>query len=297
MLGILFFAAVSLEQQVKQTYKERDYLRANLEREVASKTESLSKALQDLSAAQAEIVSSAKLASLGTLSAGIAHEINNSLNYVNGSLTPLANILKKEALSESDRGKAKKLLDVMRDGLHLTAQIITNLKSYSRSAGQMEDTALRDLAESALAILKPKLKKDIIISVNIESDIFANLDKVSLTQVLINLIDNACDAMDSNTSEKILKISAYANAAEWGISIQDNGPGIPESVRNQMFDPFFTTKPVGKGTGLGLHIVNSEVKKNGGKIEVNSEIGKGTTMTIKFPLHARKEQVERKEAS
>jgi signal transduction histidine kinase len=297
MLGILFFAAVSLEQQVRQTYKERDYLRANLEHEVAAKTESLSKALQDLGAAQAEIIASAKLASLGTLSAGIAHEINNSLNYVNGSLSPLGSILRKESLTDSDRAKAGRLLDVMRDGLHLTAQIISNLKGYARTAGEIETILLRELAESALAILRPKLKKDIVISLEIPQELAAPLDKVSLTQVLINLIDNGCDAMENNTGEKKLTISAAVAATGWMISIRDTGPGIPDHVRTQMFDPFFTTKPVGKGTGLGLHIVNSEIKKHGGKIEVDSSPGVGTTMTIKFPMPESNGQNEQKEAS
>lgn len=290
MLGILFFAAVSLEQIVSETYRERDYLRAYLEKEVAVKTESLAKALADLKAAQAEIIASAKLASLGTLSAGIAHEINNSLNFVKGSLGPLANFLKKETLTDSERNKAQKLLNVMQDGLNLTAQIIVNLKTYTRATGTTSREVMQPLVENVLTMLHSKIKKnEVTVRVNIPENFEVELDKVCMTQVLTNLIDNACDAMEGVAGERVLGICVRQEVEHWFLEVSDTGPGIPEDVRAQIFDPFFTTKPVGKGTGLGLYIVNSEIAKRGGKIEACSNPGKGTVMTLKFSTTAQKE--------
>lgn len=282
MLGILFFAAISLNQIVNETYLERDYLRANLEAEVATKTASLAKAIEDLKVAQAEIISNAKLASLGTLSAGIAHEINNSLNYVRGSLNPLSNFLKKDSLTETERAKAQKLVTVMNEGLKLTEQIIINLKTYSSKTGSVSHEELLPLIENVLALLKPKLKDKVEVKLNIPPHFRVELDPVCVTQVLSNLIDNACDAMESNSGERLLTISAQWNESHWLLSVADNGPGIPDGIRSQIFDPFFTTKPVGKGTGLGLYIVRSEVTKRGGKVETQTEAGRGTTVLLQF---------------
>jgi len=292
MLGILFFAAVSLEQTVRQTYDERDYLRLNLEKEVAAKTESLAKALDELKSAQGEIVASAKLASLGTLSAGIAHEINNSLNYVRGSLAPLSNFLKKETITAEDRSKAQRLLGVMQDGLQLTNQIIINLKTYSSANGTTIRDELRPTVENVLSMLHPKIKNKVTVVLDIPENFTVEFDKVCVTQVLSNLIDNACDAMATNEGERKINISACmvaTNETRWVLSVSDNGPGIPEHVRAQIFDPFFTTKPVGQGTGLGLYIVNSEVSKRGGKVEVVSKPGVGTTMILHFPAQPQRE--------
>ncbi|MEY4064283.1 MAG: hypothetical protein RIR26_491 [Pseudomonadota bacterium] len=289
MLGILFFAAVSLNQIVNETYIERDYLRAHLESEVVSKTASLAKALEDLKTAQAEIISNAKLASLGTLSAGIAHEINNSLNYVRGSLSPLSNLLKRESLTEIEQAKAQKLLSVMNDGLKLTEQIIINLKTYSSRTGTVSYEELLPIVENVLALLKPKLKEKVTVALNIPPDFQVEMDRVCVTQVLSNLIDNACDAMESNSEERILTIAAQWNESHWTLAVTDNGAGIPENIRSQIFDPFFTTKPVGKGTGLGLYIVRSEMAKRGGKIETLTEAGKGTTVILQFAHSSHKE--------
>jgi signal transduction histidine kinase len=290
MLGILFFAAVSLEQVVSETYRERDYLRANLEQEVAFKTNSLAKALSDLKNAQAEIVASAKLASLGTLSAGIAHEINNSLNFVKGSLQPLSNILKKEVISEADRTKAEKLVRVMNDGLSLAAQIIVNLKTYTRATGTVSKETLRPLVENVLTMLHSKIQRlEVRIENAIPDDFVADVDKVCMTQVITNLVDNACDAMENQNGERRIRITAEHSGGGWALIVADNGPGIPEHIRAQIFDPFFTTKPEGKGTGLGLYIVSSEIAKRGGKIEVVSSAEKGTEMKLRFFREQQKE--------
>jgi C4-dicarboxylate-specific signal transduction histidine kinase len=177
----------------------------------------------------------------------------------------------------------------MNDGLKLTEQIIINLKTYSSRTGTVSYEELLPIVENVLALLKPKLKEKVTVALNIPPDFQVEMDRVCVTQVLSNLIDNACDAMESNSDERILTIAAQWNESHWTLAVTDNGAGIPENIRSQIFDPFFTTKPVGKGTGLGLYIVRSEMAKRGGKIETLTEAGKGTTVILQFAHSSHKE--------
>jgi signal transduction histidine kinase len=288
LLGILLLAVFAVENQLAATYRERDYLRLNLESEVKAKTESLQQALSDLKAAQAEVLQSSKLASIGTLAAGIAHEINNSLNYVNGAVPPLVRIVAKEQLEQSDRDRAKKLFGIMQEGLSLTAQIIKNLKSFSRSEGTIEAFALREITEGVLRILNHKIRGVVQVVNEVDAAIIIESDRVALSQILLNLIDNAIDAMATRDGERLILFRAGQTDTETWICIQDNGSGIPSDILNNVFDPFFTTKPVGKGTGLGLYIVNNEVKKFGGNVKIESELGKGTEFRLEFPRQAQR---------
>lgn len=267
--------AMAVNEKVVEAYNERDYLRANLEKEVARKTE-------ELKTAQADLVQSAKLVALGTLSAGIAHEINNALNFVNGSIDPLNNILKKEALSEGDKAKAGKLLGLMKEGLELTFAIIVNLKRHTNvSPGQEENLPVREVVEGTLLLLKNKLSGVTVVD-EIDESLRMRASRVSLSQILMNLISNAVDAMES-VEKKSLRIWGTETATSTTIAVTDSGMGITKEVKERIFDPFFTTKAVGKGTGLGLHIVLSEVKKINGKVEIESIPGEGATFLLTFP--------------
>jgi len=290
--------ALAVNDRVVEAYEERDYLRANLEKEVERKTEDLrtkseelEKALSTLKVAQADLVQSAKLAALGTLSAGIAHEINNALNYVNGSIEPMSNILKKDPLTEMDRSKAAKLLKLMKEGLDFTFGIIVNLKRHtSVMADKNEVLVLNEVVAGVLLLLKSKLSGVQVIT-ELPSDVKIQASRVSLSQILINLIGNATDAIEeaaaTNSSQrKEIKLTAVNTAQGVEMRIQDSGPGISAKNQERIFDPFFTTKAVGKGTGLGLHIVLSEVKKQGGRVEIQSPPGEGATFILYFPLVA-----------
>ncbi len=276
--------ALAVNDRVVEAYEERDYLRANLEKEVERKTEALK-------LAQADLVQSAKLAALGTLSAGIAHEINNALNYVNGSIEPINNILKKEQISDIDRGKASKLLKLMKEGLDLTFGIIVNLKRHtSTTPGQFESLSVQEVVDGTLLLLKNKLS-GITIEVSIEKNLHVFGSRVSLSQVLMNLLTNAIDAIEDSSIKDVnlgrkIRISAVSSEGGASISISDSGAGISKEIQERIFDPFFTTKSVGKGTGLGLHIVLSEVKKQGGRVELKSALGAGATFIITFPKTA-----------
>jgi two-component system NtrC family sensor kinase len=233
-------------------------------------------------------VQSSKLASIGTLAAGIAHEINNSLNYVNGAVPALVRIVAKDQLEQADRDRAKKLFGIMQEGLSLTAQIIKNLKSFSRAEGTIETFAVREIIEGVLRILNHKIRGVVHVVNEVDAAIIIESDRVALSQILLNLIDNAIDAMAAQEGERAIVFRGGQDHAETWISVQDNGSGIPADILNNVFDPFFTTKPVGKGTGLGLFIVNNEIKKFGGSVKIDSELGKGTEFRLGFPRQERR---------
>jgi signal transduction histidine kinase len=289
VLGTVFFFTRSLQTEINQTYKERDYLRENLEQEVDRKTIELKNKTLDLEntmtvlkTTQAELVQTAKLASLGTLAAGIAHEINNSVNYVNGALVPLERIIDKNILDESSKNKSTKLMNVMKEGLNLTIEIIKSLRNYTGlNQAQFNDLNIAEVVNSVLTIQKNKISKNIEVKSDIGCDLKVYGSVVGINQILMNLVSNSIDAMPDGG---ILTINAKQENNTVVIEVIDNGHGIPTDIQSKIFDPFFTTKPVGKGTGLGLHIVLNEINKHKGSIEVSSEVGKGTKFTLKLPI-------------
>jgi two-component system NtrC family sensor kinase len=292
--------AILVNEKIEETYRERDYLRKNLEKEVdfktsalAAKSTQLEVALKDLKHAQAEMVQSAKLAAVGTLSAGIAHEINNALNYVNGGISPIQNILKKDQITEADRTKAERLIDLMKEGLGLTFGIIRNLKQQVSNQGLVEDIEPLELVDGVLVLLKNQLGGRIKVKTEVENGVLIYAQRVGLSQILMNLVVNAVDAMEDsalqikmNGRAPEITISVKKSDGAVMLSVADNGPGMSDAVKSRIFEPFFTTKAVGKGTGLGLHIVRSETQKAGGDVLVSSQEGVGTTFLLKFPLRA-----------
>ena len=277
--GSVFFLALAVNERISDTYQERDYLRSNLENEVERKTLALKEA-------QAELVQSAKLASLGTLSAGIAHEINNSLNYVNGALQPLERLVLAK-MPEADRPKTEKLISVMKEGLHLTVEIVRSLRSYTGlNQAKFNDVSLRQVAETTVTILRSKLRGHIETEIDIPADLKVYGSVVGLNQVLMNLVTNAIDAMPDGGRLRFKASPAEANEDHVELTISDSGAGMDEATQARIFEPFFTTKSVGSGTGLGLHIVMTEVRRHHGQIRVQSSPGQGTSFSITLPRQA-----------
>jgi signal transduction histidine kinase len=285
--GLLFFA-FSVKERIDAIYGERDYLKEHLEEEVERKTHELRIKTRDLEAAmdelkgtQAELVHSAKLASLGTLSAGIAHEINNALNFVYGALKPMERLV-METITESERkDKIAKLFQVMHNGLKLTFDIIRSLRNYTGlNQAKFNDISLKEVIETVLTILKSKLRDRIEVALEVPEGLVVYGSVVGLNQVFMNLVSNAVDAMPQGGSLKIIALSDQDTVR---VTVTDSGGGIPSEILQRIFEPFFTTKEVGKGTGLGLYIAASEIKRHNGKISVESDSGKGTTFTILLP--------------
>jgi signal transduction histidine kinase len=283
VLGIMAFA-VHVNVDIEKAYSERDFLRENLAVEVKNKTSELSVALSTLKKTQAELIQSAKLASLGTLSAGLAHEINNSLNYMQGSINGIARIV-KESVPIERQVDANNLLQIMRRGLEVTLNIVKSLKSHtSFSQDRLSLVVIADAVKTSLTLLTGRCE-NASVQVEVDPNIIAFSNLTSLGQIFTNLVSNSLDAIPKDRLGTIL-ISArvVSQNREWvEIVVKDNGEGISTVVQTQIFDPFFTTKDIGFGSGLGLHIVRSEVLRNRGTVACESAVGDGTTFTIRLP--------------
>lgn len=290
------------------------------EKALEEKNQELRKTLDNLKNAQTRLIQSEKMAALGVLVAGIAHEINNPVNFIKTSILGLAQDLEDlekllsacEECSANCREKSagdhlqdiKAMIDYttlkveipqlvgnIRQGVDRTEEIIDSLRSYSRMDKiDTEETDLCGLIDTALVILRNRYKDNISIVKNFTELPRAKVHPGKVTQVLINIISNAIDAVESEQPRKNgtitigTGIQSRAGNRYAVISIGDNGPGIPAKVQGNIFDPFFTTKEVGSGTGLGLSISIGIIKKHHGLIKVGTAMDSGTTFSIFLPL-------------
>jgi len=231
---------------------------------------------------QNKIFQSSKLASLGTLVAGIAHEINNPLTILIGYIEML---LDKTIKNRFDRKNFKQILEIQMNTCQRINEIIYGLKLYARS--DMENEEILDLNEIIRTTILPL--KNIYRNKGIE--IVKNLSNVpfhvrgnrgKIQQVIMNLVSNASDSFDEKGGE--ITLETLSDAKKVIFRVSDNGTGIPTENQNKIFDAFYTTKQPGKGTGLGLSICHSIIHDMNGSIDFFSEEGKGTTFTLSFPI-------------
>ena len=236
-------------------------------------------ALQKLKKAQSQLVLSEKMASLGVLTAGVAHEINNPLNYILGGYHAIQQYRKesnKPASPEIDE-----YLDWIKTGAERAASIVKSLNTLSRNTEvKNENLDIQTILEDCILVLHHKHKDRVRIRKQFDADtrIHGNIGK--LHQVFLNLISNAIDAIDG---EGTIEISTKSTKDNLIVAITDNGRGIEPENLEKIMDPFFTTKAPGQGTGLGLSISKTIIDEHGGKIEVQSEVQKGTTFTVQLP--------------
>ncbi len=247
--------------------------------EIGVLAKSFNAMVKNLSETQRKLIQSEKLASIGQLAAGVAHELNN----------PLANIsLNAEMLMRKckDDVSARKL-KVISENVDQAARIVRDLLDFSREAQlELEFLDVNEVICKALESLKYEML-DIKVVDNLDPNLPRILgDRVRLKQVFTNIISNALHAMDKGG---VLSISTRADKGFIEARVSDTGSGIPKEHLSKIFDPFFTTKGVGKGTGLGLAISYGIVEKHGGVIEVESEVGKGTTFIVKLPRRKNEE--------
>jgi two-component system NtrC family sensor kinase len=236
-----------------------------------------------LEQARDHLVRSEKLASVGTLAAGVAHEIGNPLSIALGYL---------EVLARPDVTEDERLLFVEQatEATHRVDHIIRDLLDFSRPAEEDETGDTVHAVEQSLQLLAPQKRfKDVSVQTRVPAGpLSAAIGEQRLQQVLINLLLNAADAMGSTDRPAEIGVvlregTDSAGCAAIIIEVSDNGPGITAAVRSHIFDPFFTTKPPGSGTGLGLSICYNIVTAIGGDITVNSRVGEGTTFTLTLP--------------
>jgi two-component system NtrC family sensor kinase len=291
-----------------------------LEIKVKERTERLELALTDLKEAQSQLVDSEKMAGLGQLTAGIAHEINNPINFVTSNIKPLEldildldaviamyedldpttdltpQIAKIESFKKQIdivfvREEIKSLLSGIGEGARRTAEIIRSLKNFSRL--DENDTKPVDLNEgiaSTLVLVKNTFPDHL----ELVKD-FADLPLVEclpgkINQVFMNLITNAIQAIkskDEKNSDNVLAIRTWQEDSVVKISIKDSGTGMPDEVKAKIFEPFFTTKDVGEGTGLGLSIVFRIIENHKGTIDVITKLNQGTEFIITLPINSK----------
>lgn len=295
-----------------------------LEAKVTERTEALQEtnkvlesALYDLKNTQTQLVNSEKMASLGQLTAGIAHEINNPINFVTSNIIPLRRDLQDlmtllnayEKLHQESGDKEQKLKEIkklerdldfdflkeeigillngMEEGAKRTAEIVKGLRIFSRlDESDLKKVNINEGIDSTLILLNSSMGGKIDLVRDFDPEAYIECFPGKMNQVIMNITNNAIQALLENersNNRGRIEITTKSESSAVRISISDNGPGMTEEVKSKIFDPFFTTKQVGHGTGLGLSIVYSIIEAHNGKIEVDSVPGKGTTFHILLP--------------
>lgn len=314
-----FLLLLGLIRIVHVIQKERTI---RLEREKSQQRELeqakvIEKAYTDLKATQSQLIQSEKMASLGELTAGIAHEIQNPMNFIN-NFSEVSNELIEEMQEELDKGDIEEAKDISKDiaqNLQKIAHhgrrassIVKGMLEHSRtSTGKKEYTDINILADEYLRLAYHGLRaKDKSFNADFKTELDPDLPKVKvipqdLGRVILNLINNAFFAVTSKAKlngnadyKPLVTVSTKKQNNKVVLSISDNGTGIPKEVKDKIFQPFFTTKPAGQGTGLGLSLSYDIIKTHGGELKVDTKEGEnqpnghtGTTFNISLPINSK----------
>ncbi|WP_096700783.1 response regulator [Magnetospirillum sp. 15-1] len=283
--------------------REMETLRAKAEKEAAEAraalAEGLARANAELEEAntklretQVHLIQSEKMASLGQLVAGIAHEINNPLsfalsnvfsieNWLAAVMTEAAASLSPEHVTKLD--KARKRIADTGQGLERVRELVVKLRTFSRlDEGEFKTVDIKEAVESVLLFLRHKMSDRIEVRRNYTADNMLACYAGQLNQVIMNVVANAVDAIEGKGA---ITVRTFRQDGMFAIAVSDTGSGIPPEIRERIFDPFFTTKPVGQGTGLGLSISYGIIKSHDGRIEVSSTPGQGTEIRILIPAN------------
>ncbi|MFE1600593.1 response regulator [Methylobacterium sp. ID0610] len=252
----------------------------------------LADANRQLKDAQAKLVQAAKMASLGELVAGIAHEINNPLAFILAHQGTVERLIGEVAAGTGDLpeparralAKAQDRIGSMRLGLARIQDLVVNLRKFSRlDEGELRSVNVPEAIETVLALVQHKLGSRITVERRLAGEPEICCTPALLNQVVMNVIGNAADAIPGDGRITVETLSEGDNDV---IRISDTGPGVPEDLRERIFEPFFTTKPVGSGTGLGLAIAYSVVQAHSGTISVETAPGGGACFVISIPRRA-----------
>jgi len=243
-----------------------------------------------------QLVHADRLATLGTFSAGMAHEINNPNTFIAGNVQVLqlfwksAKPILQKHVHEDKTGRLNKMVgeihyvfEDMLEGSRRISTIVNSLKTYARQGSVMkENIKLAAIIDDAQKLLQHRLKKGISIKKNVPEDFVVFCDFQSLSQVFVNLLNNSIDALDEKPG--MIEIIAQQYNKQIIIQINDTGSGIPDRLADKIFDPFFTTKGKARGTGLGLSIVKGIIEKHEGTIALRKTPNTGASFVISLPL-------------
>lgn len=301
--GIFFFLILHKHlHKLRETEVELQKHRDNLHQMVMEKTQTLDKVIRELSlknntinqqnedlkhvlenlnSMQAQLFQAEKMASLGVLTAGIAHEINNPLNYMLGGLTGLENYFNDEKIQTDDTDL---FLKSIRTGIERVSAIVSGLNQMSRdNTTYQENCDLHEIIGNCLMILSNELKYRIEVKEKFaDHPVIIPGNSGKLHQVFINILMNASQSI---ANQGQILISTFNNGPNAVTEITDTGCGIEEATLAKITEPFFTTKDPGKGTGLGLSISYNIIKEHNGKLHFSSVPGKGTTVTVELPAN------------
>ncbi|AGP49380.1 ATPase [Psychrobacter sp. G] len=299
-------------------------INVHLEKQVAARTQDLQQAMDELKASQVHLVRSEKMATLGQMVAGVAHEVNTPLGYVRSNMElvgdnlmrfdellqhtdQLLQVLKAPTINQEQVEQlieqtlqcceeikedevSEDLADLIKDGLYgvdQIAELVVSLRDFSRiDESKVKDVDINDCINTSLIMARNNLKT-LDVKTNLAELPPIQCNPSQINQVLLNLFNNAAQAMPID-HKGILQVSSSIDKAQQHIvvSVKDNGVGIQENTLAKIFEPFFTTKKAGDGTGLGLAITAQIIEQHGGYIEVSSIVGAGTTFTIKLPIQS-----------
>ncbi len=307
----LFLAEKKMKELLKEEQRSKDELK---------------NAMENLKSAQSQLVHSEKMASLGQLTAGIAHEINNPINFISSgmnsmkmSIESMKEIIEtygrleegddpKELIEEIKELKEEHEFDELMDelddlikdinyGVQRTIEIVKGLRVFSRLDEEEAKMAnINENIDATLTLLKNKTKNRIKVSKYYDEKM-GDIECFpgQLNQVFMNILNNAIQAIPEDRKDGEITIYTEEEKEQVVIRLKDNGSGIPDEIKSRIWEPFFTTKAVGVGTGLGMSITFGIIEKHNGKIDLQSEVGKGTEFVISLPKKIELAQKEQKE--
>ena len=286
-------------EKIKKILMENANLSANLEEKVQQRT-------LELKEAQSQLVQSEKMASLGVLTAGVAHEINNPTNFIHSGAQNLEKrfvqlkdfifqLAEEDSQEEMQRVFEPKLnpifqnLEAILNGSIRIQEIVKGLRTFSRlDEANLKKADIVEGIKSTLVLVRSKYRDQVEFICEFAPVPMIECWPAQLNQVFMNIMVNGCQAILANQNQKRMKgtltIRVFSQNSSLVISFQDTGCGIPKDIQDKIFDPFFTTKTIGEGTGLGLHISSGIIANHQGKITVESKGEEGTTFTIILPL-------------